>query len=183
MNYALASAEISRLTAPTKPLNFLSINPVPLIPCGLRPASACRDAAVAAKTSAPASPPAKSNLPAGSGTQRHHPHAPRPICSSALAQARSSILAGRDPQDLSLRSGEATTPHERGCIGIKGLQTSQDSKEGRGGGVQMPERRRQQTETRQSQAALPSPQEGAASIEGRALWHRGDPTGAPCPSA
>lgn len=47
----------------------------------------------------------------------------------------------------------------------------------------MPERGRQQAETRQSQAMLPSPREGAASVEGRALWHRGDPTGAPRPSA
>lgn len=47
----------------------------------------------------------------------------------------------------------------------------------------MPERGRQQTEMRQSQATLPSPWEGAASVERRALGHRGDPTGAPRPSA
>ena len=47
----------------------------------------------------------------------------------------------------------------------------------------MPGRGRQQTETRQSQATLSSRREGAASVEGRALWHRGDPTGAPHPSA
>lgn len=45
----------------------------------------------------------------------------------------------------------------------------------------MPERGRQQTETRQSQATLPSPREGAASVEGRALRHRGEPTGALSP--
>lgn len=66
-------------------------------------------------------------------------------------------------------------------VGVEGLQTSQDSKEGRGRGVQMPERGRQQTETRQSQATLPSPREGAASVEGRALRHRGEPMGALSP--
>lgn len=39
----------------------------------------------------------------------------------------------------------------------------------------MPEGGRQQTEMRQSQATVPSPQEGAAAIEGKALWHRDDP--------
>lgn len=69
MNYASASAEISPFTAPTKPTNFLTINPAPPIPHELQPASACGDAAAAAKTSALASPPAKSNLPAGSSNQ------------------------------------------------------------------------------------------------------------------
>lgn len=39
----------------------------------------------------------------------------------------------------------------------------------------MPEGGRQQTEMRQSQATVPSPQEGAAATEGKALWHRDDP--------
>lgn len=79
MNNASASVAISRLTAPTKSTNFLSINPVPPTPHGLQPAFACRDAATAAKTSAPAFPPAKSNLPVSSGTQQHHSHAPCPV--------------------------------------------------------------------------------------------------------
>lgn len=46
----------------------------------------------------------------------------------------------------------------------------------------MPENKREQTEMRQSQATLPSPQEGAAAMEGRALWQRGDPMGDSHPS-
>lgn len=48
----------------------------------------------------------------------------------ALCVARSSIPSISNPQDLS----NATTPHERGVISIRGLQTSQDSKKGRGRG-------------------------------------------------
>lgn len=36
-------------------------------------------------------------------------------------------------------------------------------------------KRRETEEMRQSQATVPSPQEGAAAIEGKALWHRDDP--------
>lgn len=69
-------------------------------------------------------------------------------------------------------------PPEKGFIGIKGLQTSQDSKERKGRGVEVAEGGRQQTEMRQSQAMLPQPREGAASIEGRRFGTRG-PHGSP----
>lgn len=65
---------MSRLTTLTKPTNFLSVNPVPPIPHGLQRASACRDAATAAKTSAPASPPAKPDQPTGSTVPVPLPH-------------------------------------------------------------------------------------------------------------